>query len=102
MNTFVFFKLPGHTANVSVFAYVEYPSAGTIEKRPGGLFICDNGGSRQCLGSGGNEEDVTGKGLFKSCAPGPADNEDAALLNPYHNAGSTGNEIILHANTFKN
>ncbi|AXY73434.1 hypothetical protein D3H65_05335 [Paraflavitalea soli] len=70
-------------------------------KRPGGLFICDDGSGRQCLGSSGNEEDVTGKGPFKSRALGPADNENAALLNANHTGDSTCNEIILHTKKLK-
>lgn len=73
-----------------------------VEKGLEALFICDDGSGRQCLRTGGNEQDVTGIGLFKNRALRPADNEDAALLNAYHTAGGTRNEVILHTKTFNN
>ncbi|WP_315821688.1 hypothetical protein [Paraflavitalea speifideaquila] len=70
-----------------------------VYERAGALFIYEHW-YRPDEGLTAHQKDAPGKLLFKSRAPGPANGEDAALLNAHHTAGSTGNEVILHTKTF--
>ncbi|AXY74411.1 hypothetical protein D3H65_10675 [Paraflavitalea soli] len=73
-----------------------------IEKGPKPLVIDAAGHGRQGLAAGADHEDAAFVLPFKGRLPRRAHNENGALLNAHHRAGSGSDEVILHNKTIKN
>jgi hypothetical protein len=63
--------------------------------------INDIGNTKQGRGGGSDHENTACELPFKSSLERPANNVTATLLNAYHTAAITRNEIILHTKKIK-
>jgi hypothetical protein len=85
----------GHSLVIGFFTLKRILSRGRA-RRP----LIDSISNRERQRAGTGQEDTARELLFKSGLQRPGDTIAAALLNAYHTATRTGNEIILHTKKF--